>query len=297
MMSLVRVLIIGCGYVGLPLGAELVRQGHQVEGIRRTPGSARTLRDAEIKPRIIDITQFTELAQLAPEYDWVVNCVSSSRGGGKDYEAVYLLGTRNLIEWLTPTPPKKFVYTSSTSVYGQTDGSIVEETSPTDPQAETAKILVAAENLLLQAAEMIKFPAIILRVAGIYGPGRGYWFKQYLKGEAIIEGKGERILNMIHRDDVVGAIIAALKNGQSGELYNAVDDQPVTQIEFFQWLSDRLRKPLPQSLPEEGITVRKRELTSKRVSNRKLKQELGYTLTYSTFRQGYAAEVQRFVKI
>src|SRR5438132_4092335 len=235
MMSLVRVLIIGCGYVGLPLGAELVRQGHQAEGIRRTPGSERILRDAGIKPRIIDITQSTELAQLAPEYDWVVNCASSSRGGVEDYEAVYLQGTRNLIEWLTPIPPKKFVYTSSTSVYGQTDGSIVEETSPTDPQAETAKILVAAENLLLQAAEMIKFPAIILRIAGIYGPGRGYWFKQYLKGEAIIEGKGERILNMIHREEVVGAIIAALKNGQSGELYNAVDDQPVTQIEFFQW--------------------------------------------------------------
>ena len=297
MMSLVRVLIIGCGYVGLPLGAELVRQGHQVEGIRRTPGSERILRDAEIKPRIIDITQSTELAQLAPEYDWVVNCVSSSRGGVEDYEAVYVQGTRNLIEWLTPTPPKKFVYTSSTSVYGQTDGSIVEETSPTDPQAEIAKILVAAENLLLQAAQIINFPAIILRIAGIYGPGRGYWFKQYLKGEAIIEGKGERILNMIHRDDVVGAIIAALKNAQSGELYNAVDDEPVRQIEFFQWLSERLGKPLPQSLPEERIAVRKRELTSKRVSNRKLKQELGYTLEYPTFRQGYAAEVQRLVKI
>src|SRR5437879_12811845 len=111
MMSLVRVLIIGCGYVGLPLGAELVRQGHQVDGIRRTPVSERILRDAEIKPRVLDITQSTELAQLAPEYDWFVNCVSSSRGGVGDYGSIYLQGTRKLIEWLTPITPQTSVYT------------------------------------------------------------------------------------------------------------------------------------------------------------------------------------------
>ena len=138
-----------------------------------------------------------------------------------------------------------------------------------------------------------KFPAVILRLAGIYGPGRGYWFKQYLKDEARIEGSGARILNMIHRDDVAGAIIAALKSGRPGEVYNVVDDEPVTQFHFFQWLSGPLGKELPPSVPEDPEAVRKRGVTNKKVSNRRLKMELGYQFKYPTFRQGYTAEILR----
>ena len=204
-----------------------------------------------------------------------------------DYLAVYLQGTRNLIEWLSPAPPQKFVYTSSTSVYGQTDGSLVEEISPTEPAADTAKVLVQTEKLLRESAP--KFPAVVLRVAGIYGPDRGYWLQQYLKNEAKLEGSGERILNMIHRDDLVGVIVAALKRGRPGEAYNAVDDEPVTQIQFFQWLSNRLGKPLPPSVPEEAEAERKRGLSNKKVANRKLRLELGYQFKYPTFREGYSA--------
>jgi nucleoside-diphosphate-sugar epimerase len=167
---------------------------------------------------------------------WVVNCVSASGGGVEKYREVYLQGMRNLIEWLGTAPPKKFVYTSSTSVYGQNDGSLVKENSSTEPAAETARILVETERVLLEAAREgmprptdalcapetagkdgpltpalspsegergntrqlsgnprlmgTRFPAVILRVAGIYGPERGYWFKQYLKNEARIEGNG-----------------------------------------------------------------------------------------------------------
>ena len=94
--------------------------------------------------------------------------------------------------------------------------------------------------LLASAAALdLKFPAVILRVAGIYGPERGHWFRQFLNDEARIEGDGSRWLNMIHRDDVAGCIIAALKNGRAGEIYNAVDDEPVRQIDFFRWLAER----------------------------------------------------------
>jgi nucleoside-diphosphate-sugar epimerase len=365
-----RVLIVGCGYVGLPLGAELVKQGHEVFGLRRSPGAEAELTSAGIKPLIGDITQPAQLAQLPASYDWVVNCVSASGGGVDEYRAVYLEGTRNLIAWLTrsfqtpvaadvsrrhlssgenaPTDVggytlaaaaslKKFVYTSSTSVYGQNDGSLVKETSPTEPEAETAQILVETERVLLAAARerasrqvdalrtpepqrtaapltrregtlsptegerdgvrgpsvQPKFPAVILRLAGIYGPDRGYWFKQYLRDEARIEGTGARILNMIHRDDAVGAIIAALKSGRPGEVYNVVDDEPVTQLHFFQWLSGPLGKELPPSVPEDPEAVRKRGVTNKKVSNRRLKMELGCQFKYPTFRQGYTAEILR----
>jgi nucleoside-diphosphate-sugar epimerase len=288
-----RVLIVGCGYVGTPLGAELVKQGHEVFGLRRNTGAEAHFQSAGIKPLTADITRAEQLAQLPATYDWVVNCVSASGGGAEEYREVYLQGTRNLIEWLGAAPPKKFVYTSSTSVYGQNDGSLVKETSPTEPAAETAKSLVETERILLDAVRQTNFPAVILRLAGIYGPGRGYWFKQYLKNEARIEGTGARILNMIHRDDVAGAIIAALKSGRPGEIYNAVDDEPVSQLNFFQWLSGPLGKELPPSLPEDTDAEHKRGVTNKRVSNRRLKMELGYQFKYPTFRQGYTAEILR----
>ena len=158
---------------------------------------------------------------------------------------------------------------------------------------ETSKVLVETEKLLLDAAAQKKFPAVILRVAGIYGPERGHLFLQYLKNEAKIEGKGERFINMIHRDDLVGFIIAALKNGRPGEIYNAVDDEPVAQIHFFRWLSETLGKWMPPFAAETENAERKRGLTNKKLQNRKLKMELGYQFKYPTFRQGYTAEIQR----
>jgi nucleoside-diphosphate-sugar epimerase len=288
-----KCLIVGCGYVGLPLGRELVRRGHEVFGLRRSAAAEAELAAAGIKPLVADITRLETLAKLPNEFDWVVNCVASSGGSAEDYRQIYLQGTRNLIEWLSTRPLRKFVYTSSTSVYGQTDGSLVKETSSTEPMADTAKVLLETERLLLAATADRKVPAVILRVAGIYGPERGHWLRQFLKNEARIEGDGSRFLNMIYRDDVIGCIIAALKNGRPGEIYNAVDDEPVSQVNFFQWLAEELGKDLPQSVPENPDENRKRGVTNKRVSNRKLKMELGYQFKYPNFRKGYTAEILR----
>jgi nucleoside-diphosphate-sugar epimerase len=288
-----RVLIVGCGYVGLAAGSELVRLGHEVFGVRRNPDGDAQLKEAGIKPLVADVTKLSDLAQLPGPFDWVVNCVSSGKGGVEEYRDVYLNGTRNLIEWLSAAPPKKFVYTGSTSVYGQTDGSQVKESSSTQPASETSQVLVETEKILLDAAFQKKFPAVVLRVAGIYGPERGHLFLQYLKNEAKIAGQGERLINMIHRDDLAGVIVAALKNGRPGEIYNAVDDEPVAQIHFFRWLSETLGKWMPPFATEAENAERKRGLTNKRVQNRKLKMELGYQFKYPNFRKGYTAEIQR----
>ena len=288
-----RVLIVGCGYVGLPLGRELVRLGHQVFGLRRSESGAAELAAAGLQPVVADITQPAELARLPGPFDWVVNTVSSTKGGVDEYRQVYLEGTRHLLDWLAPQGLKKYVYTSSTSVYGQTDSSLVKESSPAEPASPTSQLLVETEKLLLEAVQTRKFPAVILRVAGIYGPERGHLFLQYLRNEARIAGKGERLINMIHRDDLVGCIVAALKNGRAGEIYNAVDDEPVTQLHFFRWLSESLGKWMPPYATAEEDAQRKRGLTNKKVSNRKLKMELGVALKYPTFRQGYTAEITR----
>jgi nucleoside-diphosphate-sugar epimerase len=297
-----RVLIVGCGYVGLPLGAELTRHRHEVSGLRRSQSATKEIEAAGIKPLLADITKVETLASLPSDFDWVVNCVASS--GGEDYREVYLEGTRNLIEWLAPKDETRrrdggaprIVYTSSTSVYGQNDGSAVDERSATEPLAETARLLLETERTLLAASRARGFDAIILRVAGIYGPERGHWFKQFLKGEARLEGKGERILNMIHRDDVAGCIIAALERGRAGEIYNAVDDEPVSQRDFFSWLATATKRPMPESQKENSEAARKRGVTNKRISNQKLKTELGYRFKYPAFREGYGAEIRRLRK-
>jgi nucleoside-diphosphate-sugar epimerase len=289
-----RVLIVGCGYIGLPLGRELARQGHKVAGVRRTLAAASELAAAGIEPLAADISVAAEVARLPRPWDWVVSCVASERGGLTEYQQVYLQGARNLVAWLRGSRPSKFVYTSSTGVYGQVDGAAVTEASPTQPVSPTSQVLVQTEGVLLAAAQHGLLPVVILRLAGIYGPGRGYWFNQFIRGEARIEGEGDRLLNMVHRDDVVGAIQATLARGRSGETYNVVDDEPVTQRALFAWLAEQLGRPLPPRAQEEAGLSSKRGLTSKRVLNAKLKTDLGYVFKYPSFREGYAAAIREW---
>ncbi len=291
-----RVLIVGCGYVGVPLGASLARQGHHVVGVRRTAGAEAALRAAGIEPVVADITRPATLAALPGPFEWVVNCVASGGGGLEEYRQVYLGGAWNLLRWLRTARPRAVVYTSSTSVYGQQDGAEVTEISPTAPDAATAAVLTEAEALWSEAARQHGIPAVILRVAAIYGPERGYWFKQFLSGTARLEGEGQRWLNMIHRDDVGGAIAAALARGRPGQIYNAVDDEPVRQRAFFAWLAERLGRNLPPTLPVTDAPPRKRGLANRRVSNHKLKTELGYTFRYPTFREGYADAIAQALR-
>ena len=283
-----RVLIIGCGYVGVPLGRSLVLDGHEVFGLRRSSAADAELITAGIGPLHADITDLNQLQAITPLFDWVINLVSSTRGGPEEYSAVYLQGTRNILAWLRPHPPLRFIYTSSTSVYAQDDGSIVEEGSLTAPTNQTSRILLETENELLHHKWL---PSLILRVAGIYGPGRGHLFKQFLRDEAVLRGDGESYINMIHLADLAAAIVHLLKLPASptNQLLNIVDDEPVKQREFFEWLAGRLGKPMPPSVPPDP--ARKRGLTNKRVSNAKLKAA-NFSLIYPTFREGYESEIK-----
>jgi len=292
-----RTLIIGCGYVGVPLGARLLAEGHEVFGLRRTADSEGEMEAAGIQALVGDVTNPSQLAVLPGPFDWVVNLVSSSRGGAEVYREVYLEGTRKILDWLRSAPPKRYLYTSSTSVYGQLDGSWTTEESDANPSTETARILVDTEELLMDAASNGGFPATIYRVAGIYGPGRGHLFHKFLRGEATLSGDGSRLINMIHLADLVTAIVDGLKRGRAGRIYNVVDDEPVAQLKFFRWLAERLDRPMPPSAPEGASPKRKRAVTNKKVSNRRLKEEIGCVFEYPSFREGYGAEIERLRRV
>lgn len=267
-----RVLIIGCGYVGLPLGQALAARGYTVHGVRRSAFTAEG-----IIPHAADLTQPGALEALPCDFDWVINTISSSRGNAEAHRAVFLDGTRNLLNWLGNSPAR-LLFTSSTSVYPQTGGEWVDEESPDEPASGTGATLALTEELFLEAAT----PATVLRVAGIYGPERGYLFRQFMKGEAVMTGP-ERWLNMIHRDDVISAILTALEIEPG--IYNVADDEPVTQQAFFAWLAEQTGRPLP---PVGEAGPRKRAITNKRVRNARLKAA-GWQLKIPTYREGFGA--------
>lgn len=284
-----KVLIIGCGYVGLEIGRQLTHQGHQVFGIKRTIDPE--MAEAGIAPIIGDATQEHFWAQLKPEFDWVVNCLSSGRGDATVYKSVYRDTNRHLIHWLHNTRTQKYVYTSSTSVLGYQDGSVVDENTPILPLTDASEILKETEELLLDGFHSKSVPAIVVRLSGIYGPGRGFLFKQFIENKATLSEGGTRHINMIHRDDAASGVIASLLKGSPGEIYHISDSQPVTQLEFFRFLSNELNRPVPPLADSEKKL--KRAPTNKIVSNEKALEQLDWTLKFPTFKEGYKPEIEK----
>ena len=157
------------------------------------------------------------------------------RSSGRSFREVYLDGLRNVLDRLPK--PSRFIYVSSTSVYGQSGGEEVDETSPTEPRDENGRIVLAAEQLLRS-----KLPdAIVLRFAGIYGPGRIIRRAAIERGEPLI-GDADKWLNLIHVDDGALAILAAEEHGRAGKAaYLVADDEPVRRREFYTFMAELLK--------------------------------------------------------
>lgn len=271
-----RILIAGSGYLGTALGDRLHAGGHAVIGLTRSPESARTLSASQGWPvHAADLTDPTSLAALPGTFDVVAHCASSGRGGAEAYRAVFLEGARAL---RAAFPGARLVFTSSTSVYGQTDGSLVTEDSAAEPDRETGRLLLAAENETRAAG------GTVVRLGGLYGPGRSVYLERILAGTATIEsGAVSRWLNQIHRDDAAAAlatVIEAPAPTVAGQIFNAVDDTPLTQRECYEGLARHFGLPIP---PEAAPDLeRKRAWTHKRVDNARLKS-LGWRPRYPSY--------------
>jgi nucleoside-diphosphate-sugar epimerase len=267
-------LVIGCGYVGEGLLRALSDQSWQAIGLTLSEDSAVRLRSNGLKVVAADIRDSNFVENLETKsFSLVIHCASSGRGGSNSYEAVFEKGTTNLFATLQIS---HFLFVSSTSVYGQADGSTVDERSPAEPERPTGKILRETEALVLNRG------GTVARLAGIYGPGRCVPLQRLLTGDAVIEGAGERIMNSIYRDDAVGAFLY-LARSRPGGIFNVVDDWPTSQLEWFRWVAQRVGKPLPPFGPRD--VARKRAWTSKKVSNAKLRR-LGWQPAFPSFREG-----------
>ena len=220
----------------------------------------------------VDISNCHQVAERPGTFDAVIHCASSRGGGVESYRQIYLNGARNLLDRFAETI---LLFTSSTSVYAQRDGSWVTEESETNPARETGRLLLETEKLVLERRGMVA------RLAGIYGPGRSALLSKFLAGTAIIDPESDRFVNQVHRDDIASAIFFLLtRETQRTQIYNVVDDQPMLQSECYRWLAQRLDRPLPPIGKSMG--QRKRGDSNKRVSNAKLRS-LGWTLQYPAF--------------
>jgi nucleoside-diphosphate-sugar epimerase len=268
-----RILIAGCGYVGEATADLFHSAGWNVEGWVQSKEAAGRLSVKPYSIRSIDISQRHEVAKRAGAFDAVIHCASSRGGDAEVYRQIYLNGARHLLDRF---PQAKILFTSSTSVYAQCDGSWVTEESETKPLRETGRILLEVEKLILEKGGMV------VRLAGIYGPQRSALLKELLSGTATIDIQNDRFVNQVHRDDIASALFLLLDREpqREAQIYNIVDDEPILQSECYSWLAQRLNRPLPPIRKSEQ--PRKRGDTNKRVSNAKLRR-LGWAPHYPTF--------------
>ena len=268
------VLIAGCGFVGLTLARNFASSGWETHALTASKASAANLSGEPFPTYAVDITEKTSFAGLAERrFNTVIHCASSGRGGASKYAAVFLAGTQNLMANLEYG---RLIFTSSTSVYAQTDGSTVDEASPADPVRETGQILRKTEDLVLASG------GTVARLAGLYGPGRCAPLQRLLDGRATIEEDGFHLMNSVHQLDAAGALQFLAEMALTG-IFNVVDNEPVTEIEWYRYVCDRLNKSLPPVGPRD--LNRKRGWTNKRVSNQKLRS-LGWDPVYPTFKEG-----------
>lgn len=276
------VLIAGCGDLGTEVGLRFVRLGHRVVGLRR---------DASVLPPEI-VGQSVDLSVsrpvIPPDTEFVVMAIAADGPTVEGYRAAYLDGLQNLLDALdaAQVTPRRVLLVSSTAVYAVDDGSRVDEETPANPLPGTDSIVLDAERMLHSRLPS----ATVLRLAGIYGPGRERLIAQVRAGGAALSATS-RHTNRIHRDDAAAAIVHLLLRAEApAPLYLGVDDTPVRSNEVLTFLAEELGLPEP-TLPDSPPAAPSRESQrggDKLLSNRLLR-ETGFVFSYPSYREGYRA--------
>jgi len=274
-----RVLIAGCGFVGTKLGLELAADGDEVWGLSPSPADL----PAPLHPFAADLTKPETLRNLPADLDLVFFTVAPERHDDAGYVSVYVNGLRNLIDALLAQRPRRILFTSSTAVYEQNDGGWVDETSPTQPRGFSGRRLLEAEHLLHASP----FESVVVRLAGIYGPGRGRMVSSVRDGTATCTGGPVVYTNRIHRDDCAGVLRHLAGIPDPLPLYLAADNEPADNRTVLRWLAEQLHKSEPPTRPAGELRPWERA-SSKRCRNDRLIAS-GYRLLFPTFREGYGA--------
>jgi nucleoside-diphosphate-sugar epimerase len=274
-----RLFVFGLGYTALALAKILQREGWSVAGTCRGTDGLHRLHDHDIEPIQFDGTQSLARDTL----DGVTHLLCSIPADPDDPALRHnadLIANSASLAWTG--------YLSTTSVYGVTDGSTVDEVTPCDPSSPRGKRRLAAE----QAWQALPLPGHVFRLSGIYGPRRSVF-------ETIKGGRAQRIIkpgqvfNRVHVDDIANVLLCSMAAPSPGRVYNVADDLPAPSADLVTYACGLLKMKPPKEIPFEQATLspmaREFWADNKRISNRRMKNELDVELAYPTYRDGLDA--------
>jgi nucleoside-diphosphate-sugar epimerase len=279
-----HVLVAGAGWLGSRLARRLAESGHRVTAVRRDPVRAAALASPGVEPLALDLSAPGARERLPRDLDAVVACQSAGADGPEAYRRAYVDSSRTLVDALRAAGrPAVLLYTGSTGVFGQRDGSDVDERTPVAPASAAAEVLVEAERVVL-GGDGGGVRSMVLRLSGLYGPGRT-WPVDRVRAGQIALGPGDGAwLNLCHLDDAVSAVIAGLARGEGGSIYHATDAEPVRRRDLARWVSSRLGISTPH-LPEGAVAP---ALPDRRILAGWTRAVLDLELRHPTFREGLA---------
>lgn len=271
------VVIAGCGDLGTETGLRFAAAGHRVVGLRRR-GS---LVPAPLEGRSSDLRH--EVPSIPTDTGVVVVATAAGSRDVDEYRATYVDGLRNVLDGIDASGARpRLLVVSSTAVYDVDDGSVVDEDTPARGGTPTATVLLEAERLLRERAP----EAVLLRLSGVYGPGRERLVEQVRSGAARLSPTpgASAHTNRIHRDDAAAALVHLARVADPEPLYLGTDDEPVRLDDVLTFLADELGAPVPP----RGDASARRSGGDKRLSNARLRAT-GWAPRYPSFRDGYRA--------
>ena len=285
-----RVVVFGCGYLGSSLALYAKKMGSSVVALTRNQKKADLLRQHAIEVVVAELSDTHWHNEISGRFDYAVNCVGSSGDGLNGYEKSYVQGMQSILLWSAFHPITTLVYTSSTSVYPQSDASSVNESADTSLVGERGQILLRAEKFLSDSATKASLIErfFILRLAGIYGPQRHHLLDQVRLGQ--LSAPLDNYLNLIYRDDAVAAISACFSATPTikNRIFNCSDNSPVLKRAIIEWLCKELKLSFP-SIVEAVQSKRGMGSLNRRINSSYLIETLGWLPKYSPFEEGYRA--------
>ena len=269
-----RVLVAGCGDLGLRVAHRLRARGEQVHALRRTlPVDA-----AGLCWHQADLTDPSSLVGLPGNTTQLVFLPTPDAREPAAYRAVFLDGLRHLLAALADAPLRRVLLVSSSAVYGDHGGGWVDERTPPSPLGFNGELLLQAEHWLASRG----VPAVVLRLAGLYGPGRLQLIERLRAGRATVPRTTVHWANRMHSDDAAAAIVHLLALPEPERLYLGVDDTPLPLDVLYDHLAALTGAPRPADGPAPA------GIGSKRLSNARLRAS-GFAPAWPDAREGYAA--------
>jgi nucleoside-diphosphate-sugar epimerase len=253
-----------------------------VTAVRRTATVDPELQRLGVDFVACDLADPRSAARVADDVEGIVACQAAGGGGEAAYRAAYVDANGTLLAAARRVGARAFVYTGSTGVFGQHDGSDVDELTPPAPASPTAELLLEAERLVLSSPGDERGPRCsVVRLSGLYGPGRAGVIERVRAGAMALGPGDDAWTNWCHHDDAVAFVLAALERGRHGASYHGSDAHPARRREVVQWIVARLGIPAPRSETLSGGRQANRRILSERT-----RAELGVTLRYPSFADG-----------